>query len=38
MKIFASVLGAIASGFASPDNKFSPQNTYADVKCPKELL
>lgn len=38
MKIVASVLGAVASGFASPNNKFSPQNVWADVKCPKSLL
>ena len=38
MNIIASILGALASGFASTENKFSPQDTWADVKCPKELL
>lgn len=38
MNIIASVFGAVASIFASPDNKFSPQNIFADIECPKELL
>lgn len=38
MSIIANILCSFASVFASPDNKFSPQNTFADVKCPKELL
>lgn len=38
MNIISSIVEALASAFASTENKFSPQNTYADVECPKELL
>lgn len=38
MNILASVLEALASGFASTEGKHSPLNTWADVECPKELL
>lgn len=38
MSFIASIFEALASGFASTDNKFSPQDTWADVECPKELL
>lgn len=38
MGFLASIFSTLVSGFASTDNKFSPQNIWADIECPKELL